>query len=134
MTSYHSIIETIVNRNFEYTFQHQNVPNQRQRTHKNTNQQYQPIYYQIPRTSSITYLKEECIGCGLNNKGMIKLLIQNDGRIETCPLRGPLFINKNSAIEQLLQNNNKNGSQPKDFNKNIDTCNTAPPQATITQN
>ena len=32
--SSHSTIEAIVNRNFVNTFQHQNVPNQRQHTHK----------------------------------------------------------------------------------------------------
>ena len=86
ITSSHSIIETIVNRNFANTLQHQNGPIQRQQTHKNTSQQhqyrntskkyqhrntskqYQPISFQIPRPSSITYLKEECIGCGLSNK------------------------------------------------------------------
>ena len=47
------------------------------------------------------------------------------------PFTGPLLINKNSAIEQLLQNNHKNRSRPKDFNKNIDTTKTSPPQATI---
>ena len=37
-----------------------------------------------------------------------------------------------SAREQLLQNNHKNGSRPKYYNKNIDTSNTAaPPWDTI---
>ena len=36
MTLSHSIIEPIVNRNFDNTFQHKNEPNQRKYTHKNT--------------------------------------------------------------------------------------------------
>ena len=39
MNPSHSIIEPIVSSNFGNKFQHQNVPNQRQRTHKNTSQQ-----------------------------------------------------------------------------------------------
>ena len=42
-----------------------------------------------------------------------------------------MFIQKKSAREQLLQNNHKNGSQPKDFNKNTDTPNAYTPQDTI---
>ena len=38
-------------------------------------------------------------------------------------------MSKNTSREQLLQKNHKNWSQPKDFNKNIDTPNTSPPQA-----
>ena len=53
------------------------------------------------------------------------MLIQNDGKLETCPFRGPLFINKRLSREQLLKNNHKNGSQPKYFNKNSDTSNTS---------
>ena len=41
MTPFHSMIEPIVNGNFGYTFQHQNVPNRHQPTNKNTSQQYQ---------------------------------------------------------------------------------------------
>ena len=41
MYPYHSIIETIVDRNFGNTYQNQNEPNQRQPTPKNTSQQYQ---------------------------------------------------------------------------------------------
>ena len=43
--------------------------------------------------------------------------MKNDIKIETCTFRGPFFINKNSAIEQLLQNSHKNESRPKDFKK-----------------
>ena len=53
----HSMIDSIVNRNFGNTFHHQNGPNQGQRVHKNTSQQYQFISYQIKSTSSIPYLK-----------------------------------------------------------------------------
>ena len=93
----HSMIEPILNKNFVNTSQHQNGLNQRQHTHKNTSQQhkqrntnkqyqhkntsqkyqhintsqqYQHISFQRPSTSSIPYLKEKCIGCGLNNKGV----------------------------------------------------------------
>ena len=44
---------------------------------------------------------------------------------------GPFFVKKNSALEQLLQNNHKNGSRPKYPNKNIDTSISGPPKATI---
>ena len=40
-------------------------------------------------------------------------------------------MKQNSSRKQLLQNNDKNGSQHKDFNKNHETPNTDPPQATI---
>ena len=36
------MIDTIVNRNFGDKFYHKNGPNQRQHTHKNNSQQYQP--------------------------------------------------------------------------------------------
>ena len=74
------MIEPIVNRSFGNTLQHHNGTNQHQHTHKNTSQQhqhrrnsqqYQPISFERPRTSSIPYLKEDCIICGLNNTGMI---------------------------------------------------------------
>ena len=86
MTPSNAIIKTIVNINFGNTFQHHNGPNQRQHTHKNNSQQHQHIntsqqyqhrntsqrcqhrYFQRPRTSSIPYLKEDCILCGINNK------------------------------------------------------------------
>ena len=97
----------------------------------NTIQQYQPISYQRPKNSSIPYLKEDCIVCGLNRKYVRELLMQHDGKLENCPFKVPLFIKKTSAREQLPQNNHKNGSQPKDFNIKSDTSNTAPPWATI---
>ena len=74
-TPSHSIIETIFNRNFGNRFQHQNVPNHCQHNcktiiqqhqhrntsqhdqHRNTNQQYQDRSFQIPSTSSISFLK-----------------------------------------------------------------------------
>ena len=40
MNQYHSIIETIFNRNFGNTFHHKNGPNQRRPTNKNTSQEY----------------------------------------------------------------------------------------------
>ena len=57
--------------------------------------------------------------------------MKNDGKLDNCPFRGPLFINKKLAREQLLHNNNKNGSRPKTPNKKNDTSNTAPSQAKI---
>ena len=41
------------------------------------------------------------------------------------------FINKNPFREQLIQNNNKNWSRTKYFNKNTDTFTTAPPKDKI---
>ena len=105
MTSSYLMIELILNRNFGNTFQYKNGPNQHQPTHKNTSQQhqhrntsqrYQPRSFQRPRTSSIPYLKEDCIGCGLNNKGVRCFLIQLDGKLYFCPFIGPLFIRKSS--------------------------------------
>ena len=84
MTSSHSIIEPIVNRNFGNIFQHHNRPNQRQPIHRNTIQQYQqintsqnyqPRSYQRPSTSSIPYLKEYFIGCLINKKGVREFLM-----------------------------------------------------------
>ena len=131
MSTVHYMIETIVNRDFGNQFQHHNGPNQRQQIHKSTSRQYLPIYYQKPRTSSIPHLKKYCLGCGINNKGTRDLLMQHDGKLETCSFRGPLFTKEESAREQLLKNNNKNGSRHKYFNKNTDTSNTALSQDTI---
>ena len=58
MSTDHSMIDPIVNRNFGNTFHHQNGPNQCQYVHKNTSQQYQYRSYQIPKTLSIPYLNE----------------------------------------------------------------------------
>ena len=58
----HSMIEPIVNWNFGNTFKYQNGPNQSQHIHKNTSKQYKTRSYQRPRTLSITYLKEDCLG------------------------------------------------------------------------
>ena len=52
--------------------------------------------------------------------------MQHGGKLQTCPFRGTLLMNKNSDREHILQNNNKNISRPKDFNKNTD-----PTQSTI---
>ena len=141
----HSIINPIVNRNFGNKFHHQNGPNKRQHTnknashkyhnittrqqyqnrnngqqhkHRNPSEQYQTISLQRHRTSSITYLKEHCLGCGINNKGVIELIMQHYGTLENCPFRVPLYIREKSPKEQLLQNNHKHGSSPKDSNKN----------------
>ena len=52
-------------------------------------------------------------------------------KIEICLLRGPLFINKRAARENIIHNNNINGSRPKYFNKNTDTYSTDPTQSKI---
>ena len=58
--------------------------------------------------------------------------MQHDGTLENFPFRGSLYIHAKAPREQLLQNNHKHGSRPKDFNKNKDTSkNKVPPQATI---
>ena len=41
-------------------------------------------------------------GYGLDNKDVRELLVHHDGKLETCPFRGPLFINKKSAREHIL--------------------------------
>ena len=105
MNPYHSTIEPIFNKKFLNKFHHNSGPNKRQHTknnssqkyqhnntrqqykhintvqqhqHRNTSQQYQPRSFQRPRKYSIPYLKENCLGCGLNNKGVRELLIQHD--------------------------------------------------------
>ena len=77
------MIDPIFNRNFGNIFHHQDGPKQQQQhAHKNTFQWYQYRSYQIPSTSSITYLNQDCRSCGLNNKGVRELLIQHDGKLE----------------------------------------------------
>ena len=131
MSTAHSMIEPIVNRYFGNIFHHHNGPNQRKNIHKNISQHYQPRSYQIPSTSSIPYLKEDCLVCVISNKVVRKFLMQDNGELDTCTFRGPYFINKKEYREQILQNNHKNRSRPKTFNKKIDTSNTDPPRATI---
>ena len=57
--------------------------------------------------------------------------MKHDGKLDNIPFRETLFIEKKVPREQLLQNNNKILSQPKDFNRNTDTYNTYPTQAII---
>ena len=63
-------------------------------------------------------MKENCIGCGLNNKRLRELLMQHDGTLENFPFMGPLYIHSKEPREQLIQNNHKHGSSTKEFNKN----------------
>ena len=112
------MISPIVKRSFGNTFHHNNGPNQLKHIHKNNSQQYQPRPYQIPRISSILYLKEDCLGCGLNKKGVIICLIQNDRKLETFPLRGQFFIKKKSPIEHLIHKNKKSTMTKKFQQKN----------------
>ena len=144
MNPYHLMIKPIVNRNFGNTLHHQNGSNQRQPTnknfspqyqhittrqqyqqrntsqqcqHRNPSQQYQPRSFQRHKTYSIPYLKEHFLGCGINRKGVRELLIQHDGRLENCTFRVPLYIHARAPIKQLLQNNHKHVSRPKEINK-----------------
>ena len=54
--------------------------------------------------------------------------MQYYGTLENFLFRGPLYIHEKESIEQLLQNNHKNVSRPKEFNetkytsKNTDPC------------
>ena len=59
--------------------------------------------------------------------------MKHDGKLETCPSRRPFFINKNTSREQLLYNNNKNGSWTKDINKNTNKPNKYSPKAKISR-
>ena len=93
MNPYQSMIDPIVNRKFVNTFHHQNGPNQRQHTNKNSSQkyhqniqgqqyqhintgqpkyiqQYQPRSFKRHRKYSSPYLKETFLRCGINNKGV----------------------------------------------------------------
>ena len=63
---------------------------------------------------------------------MRELLTKNDGALENPPFRRSLYIHAKAPREQLLQNNQKHGSRPKDSNKNkYKSKNTGPPQVTI---
>ena len=156
MNPSHSMIEPIFNSNFVNIFHYHNGPNQCQRTNKNSSrqyqhsktrqqyhhrntgqrhkyinssQQYQPISFQRSRTSSIPYLKEIFLECGLNNKGVRELVMQHDGTLYNCPFIVPLNIYSKAPIEQLLQNNHKHEPQTKILDKNIYTSkNIGPPQ------
>ena len=119
MNPSHSMIEPIVNNNFGNKLKHHNVTNQRQHTNKNTSHQYQhsktrqqyhhkntgqqpqhintsphyqPRSFQRTRTSSIPYMKENFLGCVINNKGVIELSMQSDLTLDNFPFRGPLYI------------------------------------------
>ena len=46
-----------------------------------------------------------------------------------CLFKGTLFIKKKESRELLPQNNHRNGSRPKGFNKNIDSSISALPKA-----
>ena len=81
MSTDHLMIGRSVNINFGNTFHQHNGPNQRQHVHKPTGQNYQCRSFQIPMNYSITYLKEYCCWCVLNNKGMRQSLIQNGGKL-----------------------------------------------------
>ena len=59
------------------------------------------------------------------------MLTQKNGKLETCNFSGPLLKKKKADIEQLFQNNHRNGSRTKDFSKNTDKSNKNTPQTTI---
>ena len=125
------MIYPIFSRNFGNNFHHKNGTNQCQNVHKPTGQQYQYLSIYTPITSSITHLKEDCHGCGLNINGARELSMQYYGKWETRPFGGLLFIKKNKARKYLPQNNHEHGLILKGFNKNNNTSKSAPPKATI---
>ena len=93
-----NVIGTIVNRNFGNNFNHQNGINHHQYVHKHTYHQHQYISYHISRNFSPIYLKGNFIECGLNNKEVRELCIQNYGKLEIFPVRVPLFNKKKLFI------------------------------------
>ena len=44
------------------------------------------------------------------------------------------YLSRKEARENKIQNNHKNGSRPKEFNKNIDTSISAPPRDKFLRN
>ena len=54
--------------------------------------------------------KKDCTRCGLNKKGVRKLVIQHDIKLENCPFRRPLLINKihpeNSSLRIVTRMDN----------------------------
>ena len=57
--------------------------------------------------------------------------MQHNGKLDSFLFIGPLFRKKHLPREQLLHNNNTNGSLIKYFNKHTDIYNTARPRDTI---
>ena len=57
--------------------------------------------------------------------------MHHDGKLETWPFMETLFINKNAAREQILQNNHKHGSRRKEFKKFMYKSSAGPPKSTI---
>ena len=74
----HSTIDPIVNRKSGKNIYQHNRPNHRQHVHTTKAKQYQYISFQRSRTSSITYLKEDCHGCELSNKRVRESSMQHD--------------------------------------------------------
>ena len=56
--------------------------------------------------------------------------MQHFRKLDNFPFRVPFFIHENTPREQLIQNNHRHGSRPKEFNKNKDASkNKGPLQA-----
>ena len=120
-TRYPNMVEPLVNRNLGKCFHHKNGPNKCYYIHKQVGYLHQPIQNYQPWNFSPPHLKDKCQCCGLNNKEVREILIQDDSQLEKCPFSGPLFIKKKDTREHLLKINHKHGSIPKYFNK--DRCN-----------
>ena len=90
-TSYSNMIEPIVNRKFSNTFHHYNGPNKKKYVHKQKGQQYQSRPFQISKKISSPYPKEKCIGCELEKKEAIELLMHNDGKFGNIYFQRSVF-------------------------------------------
>ena len=98
---------------------------------KKTYQQYQPGSFQRLKNVSPSYMKENCIGYGLDNNKVREVLMQHDGILEAWPFMVPLFIKKMATREHIFYNNHNNVSRPKDLKNNTDTSNSGPPKETF---
>ena len=92
------MIEIIFNRKLFNAFHCQNGPSQIQHVHTHTGQQQQSRSFQRSSKFLPPYLTENCLACGLNKKEVRELFMHNDGKLETFPFRGSLFIKKKAAI------------------------------------
>ena len=116
--------QIIVNKQKKFSQKYHHSTTRQQYQHRNTGpqyhhgQQYQPISFQRHRKYSIPHLKENCLGFGINNKGVRELIMKHYGTLENTPFIGTLYVHAKAPREQLLQKNHKHVSRPNDFNKN----------------
>ena len=73
----------------------------------------------------------ECPACGLDHTGSQRILSQHGNDANTCPFRGPHFIQDKPTRESLLQYNTKQGHKPKDFHRHNDITNRGPQSAKL---